>query len=163
MKQLNKKNSLVIIFVLTFIFIINCNKKSTKPIVAPWSKITGKLAYSRYAAGDAGYLFIIDGSKKKVRLVKKRKRCQFVNLTWSSDGNKIIFSDFDSDKGRWQLYSINEDGNNLLNIYPSNDHSNYPAYSHDGRLTYWRKIGGSPQIWIDEAYFLVDLAKQNVI
>ena len=162
MKILSKKISILAISVLMFILGIRCSQSPTEPILdledeasmVPWSKITGKIAYSRYDSQSDGYLFLIDGSTRKVNLVHKKELGMFVNLAWSTDGKKIIYSDFDYTRYRWQLYRINSDGNSQSIIYSTDAHNNYPAYSQDGRLAYWYNgLHNTYEIWINEVSF----------
>ena len=154
MKILNKKILILAIVLLMFIFEIRCSQSpiDIEPILdledeasmVPWSKITGKIAYSRYDYQSDGYLFLIDGSSRKINLVRKGNRERFTNLAWSTDGKKIIYSDFDYHRYWWQLYRINSDGSGHSIIYYVNAHNDYPACSQDSRLAY--RSGG---IWID--------------
>ena len=156
MKILNKKVLILAIAVLMFILEIRCSQSPTEPYLdledeasmVPWSKVTGKIAYSRYDSESNGYLFLIDGSSRKINLVRKGNREMFTNLAWSSDGKKIIYSDFDYTRYWWQLYRINSDGSGHSIIYFVNAHNNYPACSRDGRLAY-----RSDGIWIDGSSF----------
>ena len=126
-----------------------CDKFSTQPNLEdeskniPWKMITGKIAYSRIEMGgeSTSYLFIIDGSSKRVKLVKKAERMQFYHLSWKTDGSVLTFSDYDENKNFWQIFNIRPDGRNLVNIHPANAHCSYPAWSIDGRLAYWYNNG----------------------
>jgi len=151
MKKLHKKLWLFIIFSVVFSIVSKCDKSPTEPEESiPWSKITGKIAYSR----SYHSLFIIDGEAQKVKLVKESNNIYFTELAWSNDGNKIFF-----DSADYGLCSINTDGSNFRVIYNSNV-IDCPACSRDGRLAYWYKNTTAwPQIWIDGKYFLGQLDK----
>ncbi|MEJ2627089.1 MAG: DPP IV N-terminal domain-containing protein, partial [bacterium] len=137
------KTKTIIIICLLISILIGCNKNPVEPDFIekhiPWSMIDGKIAYSRTTInGDlTGYLYIINGQREKVELVKESNDYMFADLVWSHDGNKIIHSDFDLDTYNWQLYQINSDGSNHTVIYSVDAHNNYPSCSNDGRLAYW--------------------------
>jgi Tol biopolymer transport system component len=162
MKIFSKKISVLAISVLMIILEIRCLQSPTEPIldledeasIVPWSKITGKIAYSRIGSQSEGYLFLIDSGTRKLNLVRKGDREMFTNLAWSTDGEKIIYSDFNNTRHCWQLYRINSDGSSKSIIYSSDAHNNYPAYSQDGRLAYWYNgFYHIHEIWIDGASF----------
>lgn len=160
------------IFILTLLafFELKCIKSPVKPepgppeidleqeaSLVPWSKITGKIAYSRCLDSrewggklgeDIGYLFIIDGNSRKINLVKEEQGNYFYHLAWKPDGSKITYADRVAGS---QLYNINPDGSNqervfTFNVYVNND---CPAWSRDGILAYFSGwddiyISGSP-------------------
>jgi Tol biopolymer transport system component len=162
MKILSKKIIVLAISVIMIILETRCSQSPTEPYLdledeasmVPWSKIMGKIAYSRIGSQSDGYLFLIDGSTRKVNLVRKGDREMFTNLAWSTDGEKIIYSDFDYTRHRWQLYRINSDGGNRSFIYSTDAHNNYPSCSRDGRVAYWYNgFHHIYEIWIDGVSF----------
>ena len=154
-----KKLSTFIVSFLILGIALNCGKSPTEPdldeeaSLVPWSKITGKIAYSRYE-DSKGYLFIIDGSTKKTNPVTESTRVMFTNLAWSNDGNRIVYSDWDENEELTRLYGINIDGSNQSIIYSVDATNDYPAYSRDGRLAYrYNGYLHIAEIWIDNSPF----------
>ena len=141
---------LVMIFVLLSC-VPGCKKTITTPdldladeaALVPWSKITGKIAYSRYEYREeesCGYLFIIDADSQKVCLVKKDEDIYFWDVVFHPNGSKLTYVTIDEDN-YYQLYNIDPDGHNNEKVYSIRADNKYPAYSSDGRLAYW--YGGS--------------------
>lgn len=142
------------LLVTTFVLLScvpRCEKTITKPeldlddeaALIPWSKIAGKIAYSRYEYREeesCGYLFIIDADSQKVRLVKKDADIYFWDVVFHPNGSKLTYVSIDEDN-YYQLYNIDPDGNDIKKVYSIRADNKYPAYSSDGRLAYW--YGGS--------------------
>lgn len=160
MKKFHNKLWLFIISLVVIGFVIKCDKSPTEPEESiPWSKITGKIAYVRWD-GDWHYLYILDGTAKEIKLVKKSKEDHFDNLTWYPDGTKLIFVGFfktSSNQYFYQLCSINADGSNRSIIYATDAHNDFPAISTDGRVAYWYSGASYPphlhEVWINNSPF----------
>lgn len=121
----------------------------------PWELITGKIAY-RYTslASDnsvrSSEIIIIDGDQRSVRSFIKGNSLTFNKLAWSADGEKIVYSDLNHEKGRWQLYELNMTSGEQKPMYQSELHNDHPSFSIDGRLSYLESWYG---IWIDGKSF----------
>lgn len=139
------KNYMILLLIIILLICLGCEKSSTEPNIEDecqsiqWGIISGKLAYSRITLEDGltGFLFIADGNSRNVTLLKQSKSHLFANLVWKHDGSLLRFSDFDYTKDRYQLFNIRLDDKVMENIYSSDGHCNYPAWSRDGRLAYW--------------------------
>jgi Tol biopolymer transport system component len=148
--------------------VIGCEKTITVPEIdlddeaalVPWSKITGKIAYSRYeyrGEGSCGYLFIIDADSQKVRLVKEDEDIYFWDVVFHPDGSELMYVSID-ELDEHQLYTIDPYGRNIEKAFSGQADRRYPAYSSDGRLAYW--YGGAfdnrsqvHEVFIDNAPF----------
>ncbi len=148
-------NKILIVLLILLLFAISCHKSSTEPELnleeeaelIPWDIITGKLIYSRIEQSDEtwSFLFLVDGAEKKIHLLRKTNTVQFNNLAMKYDGQIITFTDFDSYRGKLQLFNINGDGSNIKQIYVTDAHSGYAAWSQDGHLAFWYN-GQSPHV-----------------
>ena len=161
MKMYTKIN-LVLIVIISLLLgsvSIQCKKTPTEPEgtvsldtnLIPWQRITGKIAFSSLTTtgtkGTQAFLFVIDGDSRKAKLLKVNDAVQFTNLTWSNDGLKLTYSQFDMSNPKWQLYNINSDGTNETAVFAAGN--SYPSWSNDGRLAHWY----NGQIWIGYSLF----------
>ncbi len=145
----------VILFSTILLFTLGCHKSSTEPDfdpeqeakLIPWDVMSGKLIYSRIEQSDEtwSFLFLVDAQACKVRLLRKTNTVQFNNLSMRYDGEIITFTDFDSYRGKLQLFNIQGNGENIEQIYTTDAHSGYPAWSPDGHLAFWYN-GQSPHV-----------------
>ncbi len=135
------------ICILILTLFLACRKTPTAPAVdleeeaklIPWAQMTGKMAYSRYvysAAGNKGYLFVIDSDSQAVRLVKQDPDIPFWDLAWKPDGSNITYVSVD-EYDYYQLYNIDPVSGVIEQVYSVRAANKYPAWSNDGRLAYW--------------------------
>jgi dipeptidyl aminopeptidase/acylaminoacyl peptidase len=70
----------------------------------------------------------------------------------SPDGKRVVFAvrdtDFDANKGRYDLWLANIDGGAVVHLTTSSDNDTDPQWSHDGQWIYFLSTrSGSPQVW----------------
>jgi dipeptidyl aminopeptidase/acylaminoacyl peptidase len=70
----------------------------------------------------------------------------------SPDGKRVVFAvrdtDFEANKGRYDLWLTNSDGGNLVHLTTSPDNDTDPQWSRDGQWIYFMSTrSGSPQVW----------------
>lgn len=123
----------------------------------PWELVTGKIAY-RYATYDSDQtlrsteIIILDGNSQTVTSFAKEDSLTFGQLAWSENEEKIIFSALVPTGGirRNQLFELNTTTGERRQIYRSDQHSGFPAWSADGKLAYTGFWFG---IWIEGELF----------
>ncbi len=70
----------------------------------------------------------------------------------SPDGKRVVFAvrdtDFDANKGRYDLWLANVDGSGVVHLTTSADNDTDPQWTHDGAWIYFLSSrGGSSQVW----------------
>jgi len=88
-----------------------------------------QIAFSAGTLRKGYELFVInlDGSEQK----QIGEVDSVVDLSWSPDGSKIVFSS--DEDGDWEIYTINIDGTNLLQLTENNVYDGSPVWSPDGQ------------------------------
>lgn len=148
MEHFNTSVFKILILLLLCYFVFMCSNIPTgfdlrdEAESIPWEKISGKIAYLHkdYNSDNSfksGVLLVIDGNDKELIVIKQTDEpTVFSELSWSSVGTKLTYSQFDWPKGRWQLYDIDVKNGLQSNVFPSDRHNNHPAWSKDGRLAF---------------------------
>lgn len=79
-----------------------------------------------------------DGSQETILvdipLIIGRGRSLASSFSWSSDGAKIAFSAADPDTGQHEVYTVDADGSDLVNLTKHPDEDNFVTWSPDGRI-----------------------------
>lgn len=128
--------------------------------VIPWELITGKIAYRyTYLGSDnvvrSSEIIIIDGDKRTILSIAKENALTYHELSWSLDGKKMAYSDFNLERRRWQLFELNMISREQKHLYPSEFHCKYPSWSRGGKLAY---MEGEYGIWIEgEPFYQQDV------
>ena len=118
-------------------------------ISAEWSPDGTQIVFHRLAGGDTALYIVpaLGGPERKLRSTGiPQGWTTATNVSWSSDGKWIAFTDVgpDDDHGRIYLYSTETSEFRKLESPPGCPSNVTPAFSHRGdRLAYWcvRSIG----------------------
>ncbi|MFC1950794.1 hypothetical protein ACFLXN_00090 [Chloroflexota bacterium] len=101
-----------------------------------WSPDGTKIVYISYSAPGNNEIYIIDADgSNQISLTGDYEISEYKDLTWSPDGSRIAFlgSRFITTIGlTYDLYCMDVDGSNLVNITDDPDYRHSPAWSPDG-------------------------------
>jgi hypothetical protein len=102
-----------------------------------WSRLPGKLAYSRApGTGGGGFLYIADGNTQSVRLIDSADVSQnsLFYLAWSPDG-RITYSQSPVDccTTPWSIFAVSDTGGAPRLLYEGGIAA---SWSRDGHLAY---------------------------
>ncbi|HEX8709432.1 MAG TPA: hypothetical protein VF723_14400 [Pyrinomonadaceae bacterium] len=120
-----------------------------------WSPDGTRIAFDR-SLGDGIHLFVINVDSTGERRLTTNPAANDVSPAWSPDGSKIAFAHINpyngQDPGKYNIYVINTDGSNQINL-TNNAFQNYnPAWSPDGtKITFSSTRNGQQNIYVMNA------------
>jgi Tol biopolymer transport system component len=85
-------------------------------------------------------------------VIAENLKSRAIGLSWSPDGNNIIFSTWAKDK--CQIHRVPSKGGEIQNL---NIEGLFPDYSPDGKkIVFSRRVGGLKEFWLVENFLPVD-------
>lgn len=118
--------------------------RDPQTVSVTWSRLPGKLAYSRApGTGGGGFLYVTDGTKQEARLVDSVDASQLTlfNLAWSPDG-RIAYAQTSIGccTTPWSIFVVSSDtGGTPQMLYEGGLAG---SWSHDGHMAYSCLDGG---------------------
>lgn len=142
----------VILFLSLGAFSLQCGPAVVNPYVDEPKlfslKLPGRIAYTIFEPAGRQSIYLIDFTTSKVLFVRSGADQSYVS--WSPDGTKIAF-------GASRILIASPTMSQLDSVvFYTHATVGYPAWTHDGRLSYWYRAqdGGSGTIWVDgRVYF----------
>ena len=116
-----------------------------------WSPDGTKIVYETYSVPEdhhlaPGGMTVMDADGNNKRLVKNAKG---LRPTWSPDGERIAFITSKNPGDAAQIYVMDVDGRNRLQLTHDPVHKRLPSWSHDGkRIAYVGDKVGDKVIWV---------------
>ncbi|MCP4723508.1 MAG: DUF5050 domain-containing protein [bacterium] len=137
------------------IYLINADGSGEKNIcdltassIAPhWSKANNRITYcSKVNKNREIYIMDSDGSNKIQLTSNNTEYYSIANEeecpSWSPDGRRITFSV--TANSNWEVFSMNSDGSDLINLTNNNVRDHSPSWSPDGsKIVYFSNLSGS--------------------
>jgi TolB protein len=113
-----------------------------------WSPDGKQLVFVTYAFGDTGDIYVIntDGSGLT------RLTAQATGAAWSPDGKQIVFGSYHDTPGKMEIYLMNADGSNPVNLTNNPADDKNPAWSSDGmQIVFESDRDGNNEIFVMNA------------
>ena len=110
--------------------------------------------WAKYQEGkESEGICVVDVQEdEEPHVIVENLKSRAIGLSWSPDGNNIIFSTWAKDK--WQIHRVPSKGGEIQNL---NIEGLFPDYSPDGkRIVFSRRAGGLKEFWLVENFLPVD-------
>jgi dipeptidyl aminopeptidase/acylaminoacyl peptidase len=108
-----------------------------------WSPKRDLIAFVHEDPDSRCSLCTISLPDRTIRTVIELEKCSIWDLSWSPDAKHLLFCS--TCEGSVDIFTVNENGKNLLRITSGSEADRYPRWSPDGsRVLYYRCIGQGP-------------------
>ncbi len=118
---------------------------------AEWSPVAPKIVYSSWpTAGGTSELFVYDLTTGLSTQITNHAPNRFHRTAWSPDGLRLAASDFNTGTGRQDIWVMNADGSNPVNVTSdwTTSSEGYPSWSADGQhIVFSSDRFGEVDIW----------------
>lgn len=109
-----------------------------------WSPDGSKIMFRSLRSGDG--IYVMDANGSNPNLIYDSRYIQ-INYRWSPDSDQILFSS--SETGNYEIWKINSDGSNLVNLSNHSTEDLQPEWSPDGsKIIFTSSRSGNRDIWI---------------
>ena len=124
---------------------------SHQPALAAYPGLNGKIAFISDRDREEGYLDIyvtsLPPGSPVTRLTNNSGEVWDVHPAWSPDGSRIVFARYDTND--YEIFTMNADGSNVLQLTDNAGWDYNPAWSPDGlRIAYAGNATGVWQIYV---------------
>ncbi len=134
------KNKLLIFLIFCFVMILGGCEVESNPLMPQSLNFNDPIPFDELGAGIVSFERIsADGGSQGVCIINALNRTthgfsgMYNGPSISPDGSKIAFSKYSNSNTIYDVYMMNIDGSNLINISNMNGQDNYPSWTGDSK------------------------------